>query len=113
METINIEKIKQYLIDFYEFEPDQVSDLITTMTDSIVTKLNDLDESIKRESYKNIETAAHSLKGTLLNFGLSGHATISSEIEKKASAGGPVQLIIEFYNDLRTSLAPITEAAID
>jgi len=108
MATVSVEEIEKYLVDFYELEPEQVSLLLVEMKSSIVKIIKELGKSIDNGDYKSIGTGSHSLKGTLLNFGLVESADISSRIDSEARAGVPVQLLKELFDELQAGLVPLT-----
>ena len=113
MKTVNVGDVKKYLIDFYELEPEQVSVLLEEMRVSIKNSIKEIGESVEDEDYKSIEAGAHTLKGTLLNFGLVESAKISSRINEDARAGVPVSLIMELVDQLKDSLAEIIETVTE
>jgi len=111
MARINLHDIEQYLIDFYELEPDQIAVLLTEMSGSIKKRLQELEMSLAEEDPDHIATAAHALKGTLLNFGLIDLAETCSIIDKGSKEGSSsMQSISELFITLRRTLIPVTEA---
>jgi len=106
LKEITLAEIERHLKDRYSFASDQITTLIETSIISIREGLDLLDQTCLAQSRKELAQAAHKLKGTLENLGLSQATELVKKIEFSAKEGTN-QPYDQWISDLRQDLKPI------
>jgi len=98
--------IRKHLKDMYSFNPDQIESLLLTSAGSIHEGLEMLDQACIRNNKEDITQAAHKLKGTLTNLGMTHPADLARKMEFSAKAD-ETQAYDQWLTELRQYLEPL------
>ncbi len=106
LKEITLSEIERHLKDRYSFDSSQITTLIETSIISIREGLDLLDQTCLAENIEELGSAAHKLKGTLENLGLSQATELVKKIEFSAKEGEN-KPYNQWVGDLRRDLEPI------
>jgi PAS domain S-box-containing protein len=86
-EAITVSQVAEYLRSTTGLKPEQVAGLLRTARKSIVVHLAGAREALQRQDYPALGIVAHTLKGVLLQCGLTELADIAQEIHGGTRTG--------------------------
>jgi len=99
-------EIRRHLKDMYSFNPSQIESLLSTSAASIHEGLEMLDQACLSNNKVDITQAAHKLKGTLTNLGMTYPAELAKKMEFSAKANEK-QAYGQWLTELRKYLEPL------
>lgn len=94
------------LSKLFEETPEVLSEIIGDLKDSAPQMINDIEQSILNDNYKDLEHTAHTLKGVLANFAATVSKDLAFELEvigrnqDKHDLSGKVSILKNFVNEL-------------
>jgi HPt (histidine-containing phosphotransfer) domain-containing protein len=81
------EQVRHHLQTVYQLEDEQITALMSAACKSLADNLSAADTALCDRDDQALGTAAHSLKGSLLNLGLEDLAAMAAEIESGVRQG--------------------------
>ncbi len=81
------ERVTGHLKNTYHLQPDQIDQLLATVSLSLGENLDKAEKALDLTELKVLGTIAHTIKGNLLSFGLLELGEVAKEIELSAKAG--------------------------
>jgi HPt (histidine-containing phosphotransfer) domain-containing protein len=102
-----IAKIKIYLSQQFHIEEEQIELMLPGFVSTLHSHLNRLEKAIDGKALETIGSAAHTIKGALLNLGLEECARTASLIEEKGRSGGGVTEFLQLFDNLRGELTSV------
>ena len=79
--------IRGYLGEQFQLSPDQVREMLPSFIATLATHMDNLEKSLGAGNPLVIGKAGHTIKGALLNLGLSEYAELAFSIEEKGKSG--------------------------
>jgi CheY-like chemotaxis protein/HPt (histidine-containing phosphotransfer) domain-containing protein len=107
-----IETVKHHLANTYTLNPDQVRQMLSTSAASMTVHLDKVKQGLKDDDFMAVCTAAHALKGNLLNLGLARCAELAKRMEESAAKNEYISYD-KYLVELRTTLDEILSQNAD
>ena len=95
---LNKEQIKNHIQRQFGLPEEQVEEMIPIFLATLAEHLKNLEQTVDGGNYLEIGAAAHTIKGALLNLGLSESAELALSIEQKgksAESGADFRTILD------------------
>ncbi|MEN8188245.1 MAG: ATP-binding protein [Thermodesulfobacteriota bacterium] len=102
LRPIIVESVAAHLVDKYGLEGSHIDQMIVSFTTNIEIDLTLADQALAVSDFSSLASTAHSLKGMLLNMGLTNLAELALEIEKAEQFKDPQ--LLEQLEKLRNEL---------
>lgn len=99
-------EIRTHLKEMYSFSPSQIESLLSTSATSVQEGLEILSEACHSNNNAEIAQAAHKLKGTLTNLGMTKPGELAKKMELSAKANEK-QAYGEWLEELHRNLEPL------
>jgi two-component system, sensor histidine kinase len=87
MKAATLDEIKDFFSNRLNLPDEKVEYFIKTLMNSLKRELRNAEQAIENNEIEKLGKIAHTIKGTLLNSGLSGWAERAREIEFAAKEG--------------------------
>ncbi len=104
---LRIDQIKLYLCDQFQLSPEQVGEMLPIFIVTLSSHMQNMERLLRENDLMALGKAGHTMKGALLNLGLSDCAQLAMQIEEKGKAGDPYTDYAALVADLRNKLAPL------
>lgn len=107
-EAVRVEKIVNYLNATPIFNDEQIAKLLLSARKSIISNIQKAEDALQQEDSVSLGSAAHALKGVLLQCGLFGWAEKAQEIHSSAlnNCNAPYALLIQ---QIKTAMREVLE----
>ncbi|RUM46286.1 MAG: hypothetical protein DSY80_02400 [Desulfocapsa sp.] len=105
-EKMDLSIIREHLKEMYSFAPSQIDSIIETSSTTLKEVVKALDKACLDNNKKEIDEAAHKLKGSLANLGMGQQAEMAKKMEFSAKANEE-QPYSEWFTSLRNNLKPL------
>ncbi|KAB2888456.1 MAG: Hpt domain-containing protein [Desulfobulbaceae bacterium] len=79
--------IRRYLGEQFQLSPDQVKEMLPSFITTLATHMDNLEKSLGTGDPLVIGKAGHTIKGALLNLGLTEYAELAFRIEENGKSG--------------------------
>jgi histidine phosphotransfer protein HptB len=100
--------IRNYLCTQFNLPVEQVETMLPGFMTTLAAHMANIDKALAKNDLTALGRAAHTMKGALLNLGMSAGAEIAQQIEVKGKAGDSGTDYVLLVAGLRESLAGIT-----
>ena len=101
------DRIRSFLCEQFQLTPDQVSAMIPNFIATLSVHMANLEVGLASGDPQVIGKAGHTIKGALLNLGLSEYADLAFAIEKRGKNGDRSVDYLALVANLRRMLAPL------
>ncbi len=102
-----IDQIKLYLCDQFQLTPEQVGEMLPTFIITLSSHMQNMERILQEQDLMALGKAGHTMKGALLNLGLSDCAQLARHIEEKGKAGDHCTDYAALVADLRKRIGPL------
>ncbi|HIJ91637.1 MAG: response regulator [Desulfobulbaceae bacterium] len=108
-QSVNLETVKAHLRDTYGIAPEKIIMLVESSREVLQRILATMENALRQEDHESLSQAAHSLKGSLGNLGLSILAGLALEIERAAKMGGGLdrETLERRFQEIRNGVAAV------
>ncbi|UCZ56135.1 response regulator [Desulfurispirillum indicum] len=107
--AINMEQVKRHLMETYLIPEEKIDNLLAITVRSFTTQLAALKEACREQDKDRISTAAHTIKGALLNIGQRQWAEVAASIERHKPRDMDEGRVLGWIEQLETGLSRIVE----
>ena len=105
--SVRAQDIKSHLTKQFSFSPEQVDMMLPSFISTLAGHMVNLENAVQSKNPIQLGRAAHTLKGALLNLGLSDCATIALEIEKNGKQDNAEFDYESHFNELRERIGEL------
>jgi len=99
--------IRGYLSEQFGLSPDQVKEMLPSFITTLATHMDNLERSLGAGDPLVIGKAGHTIKGALLNLGLTEYAELAFCIEEKGKSGDTAADYADLVARLRGLIQPL------
>ena len=96
-----IDQIKSYLSRQFSLGEDQVSEMLPSFILTLSAHMTNLEKALARGDLEVLGKSGHTIKGALLNLGLTDCAKIALQIEQRCKEGDLTTDYVRLVADLR------------
>ena len=107
MDKIEIKEIENYLKNSLGLNEEEIKNLLELAKLNVKKHLKELETFLSNKDFENISKTAHTLKGVVLNLGLTEIAKTLKIVELKAKEEKNIKEIIKLFENIKTILKDI------
>ena len=97
-------KIKNYLSQQFGLPDEQIEVMMPEFRKTLSEHMSSLTSAYQRDNFSALKDAAHTMKGALLNLGLSESALLAQKIEVESGAGNTLIDYSSLINEIATTV---------
>jgi len=101
------DRIRVFLCEQFQLTPDQVTEMMPNFIATLSVHMASLERSLASGDPQTIGKAGHTIKGALLNLGLTSYAELAFAIEKMGKSGDRSVDYKALVANLRSQIAPL------
>ena len=102
-----INQIKTYLCEHFQLSQEQIGEMLPSFITTLSTHMQNMERVLGENDPLALGKAGHTMKGALLNLGLSDCAQLAMRIEEKGKAGDTMTDYAALVTDLRERISPL------
>ncbi len=102
-----LEHIKVHLFNQFHLSAEQINSMLPSFIVALRHHMENLEAAQSEGEITTIERASHTIKGALLNLGLTDCAKLALEIEQQSKTGADSKKIPEIIGQIRNLLNPL------
>ncbi len=106
-----IHQIKTYLCEHFQLSQEQIGDMLPSFITTLSTHMQNMERVLGENDPLALGKAGHTMKGALLNLGLSDCAQLALRIEEKGKSGDTMTDYAALVADLRERISPLFSLA--
>ena len=106
-----IHQIKTYLCEHFQLSQEQIGEMLPSFITTLSTHMQNMERVLGEEDLLALGKAGHTMKGALLNLGLSDCAQLALRIEEMGKAGDTMTDYAALVADLRERISPLFSLA--
>lgn len=102
-----IHQIKTYLCEQFQLSQDQIGEMLPNFILTLATHMQNMERVLSENDPMALGKAGHTMKGALLNLGLSDCAQVAFHIEEKGKSGDRMTDYAALVADLKERIGPL------
>jgi histidine phosphotransfer protein HptB len=102
-----IDQMKHYLCNQFQLSPEQVGDMLPNFIVTLSSHMAHMERILGEDDPMALGKAGHTMKGALLNLGLTDCAELALHIEERGKAGDRHIDFASLVADLRKQIGPL------
>jgi HPt (histidine-containing phosphotransfer) domain-containing protein len=102
-----IDQMKLYLCNQFQLSPEQVGDMLPNFIVTLSSHMAHMERTLGENDLMALGKAGHTMKGALLNLGLTDCAELALHIEERGKAGDRCIDYASLVADLRKQIGPL------